>query len=393
MANMEHKNYPVYKSIFLKAIMSLMAIIVFACQAPYENDQLDASQKIPVINVIYTNTYRACVFEFYYAKPYNQTKTEYITGAQVTIANKNGSTITLVEPTPGVYQLPDSMAVATVGGIYTLTLTTADGITITSEPVTMPDTVEIENVYHVGNNRTYTVKNNYGNYNTITEYGLFTYLRAVNQPDKTLYCRSNADYYVHSQKQKHTEKDHFIIKDNYQYNYKINIDTVFDIYEGYQNTEFQQYKIFNYGTTYSIADMVLNPLFFVADRHCSDFSMFTSNRFIDWVMPVTLYSSAKATFDYYNSVNEQLNAPNRIYDPIPSQIISNLTNVTNPLSPVLGHFDVSATTMRYYRIYVQQTLSGPIYAGKTINYKVYPGKYYKSSRIDTIFVDSVLVTI
>ena len=51
---------------------------------------------------------------------------------------------------------------------------------------------------------------------------------------------------------------------------------------------------------------------------------------------------------YYKEINAQLEAKNRIFDPISFQVRGNITCVDDPLQPVLGVFEVSSTSMRTY---------------------------------------------
>jgi hypothetical protein len=51
---------------------------------------------------------------------------------------------------------------------------------------------------------------------------------------------------------------------------------------------------------------------------------------------------------YYSSINEQIEAKNRIFDPVSFQVRGNITCDNDPEEPVLGVFEVSSTSVRSY---------------------------------------------
>ena len=137
--------------------------------------------------------------------------------------------------------------------------------------------------------------------------------------------------------------------------------------------------------------MTISPLFLVADRECLDFSAYTRNTFVEWIIPATLYSTTKTVHQYYSDVEEQLSAPSRIYDPIPQQIVGNLTCTNDPSKAVLGLFEATSVSSKYYSIRVQEALGYRRYVSEALpeDYFVKSGSYPYDWQVDTVFVDSV----
>lgn len=61
-----------------------------------------------------------------------------------------------------------------------------------------------------------------------------------------------------------------------------------------------------------------------------------------WITIHKCYSIDKATYQYYEAVNEQLSAGDRIFDPIPSEVEGNIHCTSDPDKKVFGIFEASS---------------------------------------------------
>ncbi len=63
---------------------------------------------------------------------------------------------------------------------------------------------------------------------------------------------------------------------------------------------------------------------------------------------VKMYHINPDVYKYYKSINEQLEANNRIFDPVSFQIRGNISSDNDPEESVLGVFEVASTSMKSY---------------------------------------------
>ncbi|MGD9991671.1 MAG: DUF4249 family protein [Salinivirgaceae bacterium] len=381
-----------------KNLLKLLVIIVaqssflflYQCQAPYENEDLAADKQIPVVNGILNSLNGLQSFELYYAKPYSSRGITKISGAQVTLIEDSNLRITLNEISSGNYQLTEDF-IPQSGKSYQIEVLLPDGTLLESEKTPMPDTIGINTVFYDFNNHISLVKDQQGNYSEVVQQGIFVHLR-VNQPlQPNAYYRTKGDYYVHSQKWKNNSRMYTVEGPVYDYNYQIRYDTLFDIIEGFSNSEFPIIGSLDAQINYSTADLTLSTVFLPADQECINFKLYTSNTFVQWVFPVDLITTSKTSFDYYSNALEQWEAAQRIYDPIPEQLTGNMFSPNQPEQPVLGLFDVVSVSRRYYAVYVHESFGYRSYQGRFFQDTVFHGgSYVNQYRVDTVFIDSTL---
>jgi hypothetical protein len=365
-------------------------MFLIQCQAPYENEDLAADKEIPVVNGILTSLNGLQSFELYYAKPYSSKDITKISGAQVTLFEDNNLQIALHEVSNGNYKLTEPF-IPQSGKSYHIQVLLPDGTQLESEKTQMPDTIGINSVFYDLNNHITLVKDQQGNYSEVVQQGIFVYLR-VNQPlQSNAYYRTKGDYYVHSQKWKNTSRKFTVEGTVYDYNYQIRYDTLFDIVEGFSNTEFPIIGSLDANINYAPSDLTLSTIFLPADQECINFSLYTSNTFVQWIFPVDLITTSKTSFDYYTNALEQWEAAQRIYDPIPEQLTGNMFSPEQPEQPVLGLFDVVSVSRRYYAVYVHENFGYRSYQGRFFKDTVFHGgSYVNQYRVDTVFIDSTL---
>lgn len=376
----------------VQAILDILCIffVISGCQDPYFNADIDASEKIPVFNATLTNIDKLNEFELYWASPYTENKKEKISGATITISGPGNTNVLLNEVSAGVYQLAPGKLTLTKGAKYQASVILPDGQVLKSEPMPYYDSFEAENLFYDFNLRTYIRQTAQGEFNKITEEGIFIYANLPPNLDTTVYYRVNANYYVHSEDLKSVIVESTESFSFYEVEYVVKYDTLFDVFEGYTNNEFPEIGKINPAINYSEADLKVSPLFLQADRDCINFSQYTQNNFIEWIVPVDIYRNNYETFNYYEQAKEQLEASSQIYDPIPEQLIGNLYNETQPDKPVLGLFDVSAVHREYIAVYVHVALGYRSYQSKVLTDTVIKqGRNVIYSRIDTLSVDTV----
>lgn len=389
MLNRIKHNIPIVS----KSVLSIAFIlnIMISCQEPFLNENLDANQQIPVFNGTLTNIENINSFNLYYAMPYTSQNKQNIEGAIITINDELGSTIQLQETSQGIYKLPDNYNLA-YHNSYTTTIQMPNGEILKSQPCYFNDTIPIDEIFFDFNLRTTIVKNSNGDYSEVTEEGIFIKTKLQQPTNQPYYYRSTTNYYVHSEMWKNRVKDYIILEDDWEIQYKIHYDTLYDVYEGVANSNFSIFGELQAHINYSHNDLINSPLFLIADNECRDFSRYTSNKFIEWVVPIDIYRCSKDVFDYYTEAAEQLEANGQLFDPIPDQITGNMYNESNAMKPVLGLFDATAVNRKYLSVYVHEALGYRSYQSRIlIDTIIKSGEYPRRYSVDTVFVDSIPV--
>lgn len=384
---------PDLKQLFNPTIIFVLLSIVFLfiqCQSPYLNEDLTADKQIPVVNGVLNNLNGLQYFELYYAKPYSDRVTKKISGARVAIVDDNQQQYLLTEVSSGNY-INETKWTPQIGNSYSIEVLLPDGNLLKSEPATMPDTIGIDNIFYDFNIKTTLVKSQDGSYNEISQQGIFVNLR-MNKPQlNNTFFRTKCDYYVHSQRWGQTIRSLKVEGKIYDYNYEIRYDTLYNILEGVSNTDFPTIGMLNPSTNYAPTDLTIETVFLPADQECLNFTAYTKNTFIEWIFPVDLITTTSVTYNYYLDAQQQLEAGQRIYDPIPQQIIGNVYSETDPYTPVLGLFDVNSVSRRYYAVYVFESLGYRSYQGRFYSDTVFRGGIYPAyGAVDTVFIDSTL---
>jgi hypothetical protein len=72
-----------------------------------------------------------------------------------------------------------------------------------------------------------------------------------------------------------------------------------------------------------------------------DFSM------IGRIVSCYSYSLSEEAYNYYTHVNEQLAAENNLFDPISTNLVSNITCENNPSKKVVGLFEASGQSVKH----------------------------------------------
>lgn len=134
---------------FIINIVALATLTIFsACDDSFQVGGLANNSDRLVIEGRFTNENRVQIIhisrtEAFTASTNSGRDYPQVTGAQVTVTDDQGNTITFVESTPGVYATATAVQ-GVVGRSYTLNITTSDGKQYVSEPEQMQDVVPIK---------------------------------------------------------------------------------------------------------------------------------------------------------------------------------------------------------------------------------------------------------
>jgi hypothetical protein len=93
--------------------------------------------------------------------------------------------------------------------------------------------------------------------------------------------------------------------------------------------------------------------------------IYTNKYLKNYIFTIKQYHLNKDIFQYYQSLNKQLQANDRFFDPISAQVIGNMKCTDNPDEKVFGSFEASTVSVNSYKLNL--TSSGNSYEIIKIN--------------------------
>ncbi len=329
-------------------VLLILVLLFGSCQEPYYNDDLDSSEQIPCVDARITTFYDAHFVKLYYARSYNEETYEDISGANVRVNDDQGNTYSFTELYAGYYQIERGELMGQPGVSYTLIIDLPDGTVIKSYPQVMPDTIGIEKLAYPIITQEDITEDEDGEYYTETTEG-YSYQITTRQPDdRKAYYRLKSDFYVHSTynetgtsevQVKTTGGDSVNI-------YTVNTTNTYQCYQYFTDDELPMIGVLNPGIPLSEEERTTQTQFLV-----KDYTYYTDDEFVEWVVMADVYCITEAAYQYYEALSEQLSAPDRIFDPIASQLSGNMYCSSDTNQTVLGLFDVAAKTRKYNGLY------------------------------------------
>ncbi len=322
---------------------------IIGCQDVYENKDLDANELLPVVSAtIYNDSVNKFV-DLSYAKSLYGIYSNNVSEAEIALIAGDGTEMRYL-PTAysGQYKLDAVDFRPIVGQSYILRIIMPDGDILESQPQIIPEPLKISNVtLDQYATRQVEIKEN-GKTSFATETGLGFYAQVDFDGRNTIYCRYRGDYIIYTVEFPQVESVSYFELQNPDNLYDTTWFTIYpnkrnDIFTLTQSTDFPEIQIFRKGVPYSAQE--LNLLCDFLDKDIvKDSKTICTYVFCDVI------SMNSDTYDFFESAKQQLTEPFRIYDPVPSQLPSNMYNVTNANKPVLGLFEASARTTRIFKI-------------------------------------------
>jgi hypothetical protein len=341
--------------VLYKIIVNLPGCIVFCvilfamcqCQFPYENAELDARKKIPVVEGYLDNTDGPHVISMHYARPYNFDKPEHISGARVYITDGLGNQYHLHEEGAGKYSTQKGQLTGVIGEVYQLNIEMPNGDRVLSHPAIIPQVlIEIDTLIF----KDYTEWSEITRDATGTPFivkksgiGVFAVIRNI--PEGVAYYRISPITIEHIARLKFDSS--FSIDDGDSILIVIIDKTHWDTIVRPDSPPMIGSLIAN--GNYTQEDLTLN-VFKTKDANegarypgsdCT--SAFCIK---EWIIIARVHAISPEIYKFYEDQLAQLNAPDRIYDPIPGQLTGNLFIEGDPVKPVLGMFEVSSVNRK-----------------------------------------------
>ena len=320
----------------------LLLFSMWYCQYPYENDDLEVGKKIPVVVGYLDDWDGPHEVSLHYAKPYNAAKAEPITGATVYITDGQGNKYQLYEEddSKGKYITEKGELTGVIGETYQLTILMPDGQRILSEPAVIPPAIEVDTGYYLDHFRwTEIASDVLGTPHVTTKMGSGVFAVLKNIPQGVSYYRVSCIPITENNKRTLDTLFTFFRSDSLRLGFQI-----WDHHHWYRvHKPFEPLQI---GRLYASENYNREELTINAFRTQKNFPDYLAGKgklyMLAWILPFRIHAISPDIYQFYENQIAQLDAPERIYDPIPSQLAGNLYIEGDRNQPVLGMFETSS---------------------------------------------------
>jgi hypothetical protein len=315
-------------------VMLLVIVINFtSCRELYFPDDIRSLDQTLVIRGIICDGSSPAV-NINYAMGYYESTEIPVSNATVYIIDNLGNQVGLPEESAGSYRPASDEFKGVTGRTYTLHVITSDGNEYESDPVRINEKAVIDSLYAQAGELDIILYNPDGEpYMDKIREGIHIYADVSGTTSSTMYCRFNTS----------------VIR---LYSYLVNTfggsvsyyvwdspSAVDDFYSvDFTNADHGRQILPEHKIGYL-------PWNFPEDLPPNAFSVTTY-----YVLILKVYSISDEAYDYYYSVDKQLNSDNQMFAPIPSQINSNIRCVNDPVRTVAGVFEASTMTAAYNAI-------------------------------------------
>jgi hypothetical protein len=315
-------------------VMLIVIVINFtSCRELYFPDDIRSLDQTLVIRGIICDGSSPAV-NITYAMGYYESTEIPVSNATVYIIDNLGNQVGLPEESAGSYRPASDEFKGVTGRTYALHVITSDGNEYESDPVRINEKAVIDSLYAQAGELDIILYNPDGEpYMDKIREGLHLYADVTGTTNSTAYCRFNTS----------------VIR---LYGYLVNtfggsvsyyvwdspsvVDNFYSV--DYTNSDHGRQILSEHKIGYL-------PWNFPEDLPPNAFSVTTY-----YVLILKVYSISAEAYDYYYSVDRQLNSDNQMFAPIPSQINSNIRCVNDPVRTVTGVFEASTMTAAYNAI-------------------------------------------
>jgi|WetSurMetagenome_2_1015567.scaffolds.fasta_scaffold58315_2 hypothetical protein len=309
----------------------LFMLFLLSCREGYFPDDIYSTERIPVIQGFISEGSSPMV-TLSWTLGYYETSVNYISGATVYIKDDLNNTCELEDHSDGVYVPVIDDLKGTAGRTYTLHVETSEGLEYVSLPQYIHDNPMIDSVFADPETNIRIIYNEKGDPIVDDDEGLFVYTALSNNNESTRYYRFSTT-----------------VVQEYEYYLNPNSISPTTVYK-WETWKMGSY--YNSDSSVTINGRQVVPKYKLGYlRYFYDY--FSGNNAasapvpIAWIVSLKLYSISSDMYDYYNSIDQQLNSDTELFSPVPSQVKSNMHCVTDPNKLVAGAFEASSVSVIY----------------------------------------------
>jgi hypothetical protein len=318
----------VYK---IPGVLLVVIIIFTSCKEVYFPDDISSVEQTPVIKGMICEGSSPTVSISYAMGYYENTETP-VSNATVVITDNFGNQVELLEESAGSYKPASDEFKGVIGRVYTLHVNTPDGNEYESVPVKINERPVIDSIYaHTGELEVISYDPNGEPYTSekIRE-GLYVFTDLSAETNSSVYYRFNTSvtklYLYFTPTMTATIA-------TYVWERPAVIDDFYSVDFSISNNGRQILPEHKIGYL---------PWIFLGNLPPGAFSLSTR-----YVLILKVYAISAGVYDYYHSIDQQLNSNNQMFAPVPSQIQTNIRCVNDPARTVSGVFEASSMAVSY----------------------------------------------
>jgi hypothetical protein len=326
---------------YLQIFLFLVIILITGCKEEYF-PEIDESETMLVVNGLLSDESSTIKVNLSNAAPFREYAYLPEKGAAVAVEDDLGNQIKLTEKSPGNYE---SKPVSFVyGRTYTLAIKTRKNNFYISTPQTLQPKAELDEVVHKVTTNTFETTIN-GEMVLKTFDGLGFSANLKTSSDASPYYLFKSTVLI-----EYNEKIHYAKTDSLTNDYhcwkKYHPDKNFNLNrEGFNNLDEHVHDL-SFTPIDSVFYGIIKEDIVTGYPPAVEYTYFRDLYY--YVITIKKYHLNEDVYQYYKDINAQLEASNRIFDPVSFQVKGNMTCQNNPDEPVLGVFEVSSTSMRTY---------------------------------------------
>lgn len=312
----------------------IFLLAVTSCQVIYDDPSIQQDKTILTVTGRVTNGPGPYYIRLSNALPFN---TQYTTlakdiavmGAKVTIEDNAGNSEVLSEQATGIYATSANGLQGVVGRTYTLTIVTKAGDTYKSSPCFMNESLPIDSVYYeAATNQTLNTITSELN----TESGVNVYADLTSIKKQSVYCKFETR----------------IIREIYGNEYPNGPHEPEVRVYCWTVSQLEEIPVLAANITQANTMIRKQSLGFMAKDEISNNPVkFESFIMIGRVVSCYSYSLSEEAYLYYTHLREQLTAENKLFDPISTNLISNIKCENDASKKVFGLFEVSGKSAKH----------------------------------------------
>jgi len=316
----------VYK---IPGILLVVIIIFTSCREVYFPDDIISLEQVPVIQGMICEGSSPAV-SISYGMGYYENAEIPVSDATVVITDNFGNQVELPEESAGSYRPVSDEFKGVTGRVYTLHVNTPDGNEFESDPVKINEKPVIDSIYaRLGELDVFSY-NPDGEPVTKTniQNGFYLFTDLSSEADSIVFCRFNTSVI-----KLFSNMNLNAITPTYLYKWEapVAIDDFFSV----------DFTTSNDGRQI-IPEHKIGYLQWI-DDHPPNYS----DSATPWVVILKAYAITAGVYNYYNTINQQLNSDNQMFAPVPSRIITNIHCVNDPAKTVSGVFEASSMAVSY----------------------------------------------
>ena len=302
---------------YLKILLysSLILIFVANCIDPFYPD-IEEYENVMVVDSFITNENTVYHVKLSRTQRFNDLDKKPVPGAIVQVIDDSGNTYLFRETEAGSYESNPGEFVGQIGRKYKLIIETKDGNKYESGFEEMKKVPEIDSIY-------WEYKEKPSNDADNPYKGIQIFVDTHDPENKTRYYS-------------------WSWTETWKFRTPYRKDTVPDQCWESDSSRIIQIKC----TDHLTEDIVQSyPLYFISTG--------TNRLYLRYSVLVKQYSLTNGAFNYWSRIKETNENIGTLFDPIPTQVVGNITDLNNPNKPILGYFQASAVTSK--RIFIDRS--------------------------------------